>query len=117
VALRAARGLAAGLLRNGPAHEHHRRHRAGRLTIPQGTAHAQTAGLPVVGGLDGLLLPSAVGHALVGFSDTILTTRSLEQADAPAVDTNQESVAWPASTWSLRSPSPYRSAPVSRAAR
>lgn len=40
-----------------------------------------------------LLMPSAVGIALVGFSDAILTARSLEQPDAPAVDTNQELVA------------------------
>lgn len=40
-----------------------------------------------------VLLPSAVGIALVGFSDAILTARSLEQPDAPAVDTNQELVA------------------------
>jgi high affinity sulfate transporter 1 len=40
-----------------------------------------------------LLLPSAVGIALVGFSDAILTARSLEQPDAPGVDTNQELVA------------------------
>jgi high affinity sulfate transporter 1 len=40
-----------------------------------------------------LLLPSAVGIALVGFSDAILTARSLEQQDAPGVDTNQELVA------------------------
>ena len=35
-------------------------------------------------------VPSAVGIALVGFSDAILTARSLAQPDAPAVDTNQE---------------------------
>ncbi len=40
-----------------------------------------------------LLVPSAVGIALVGFSDAILTARSLEQPDAPGVDTNQELVA------------------------
>lgn len=40
-----------------------------------------------------LLLPSAVGIALVGFSDAILTARSLAQPDAPGVDTNQELVA------------------------
>ena len=37
-----------------------------------------------------ILVPSAVGIALVGFSDAILTARSLAQPDAPAVDTNQE---------------------------
>jgi sulfate permease, SulP family len=37
-----------------------------------------------------VLLPSAVGIALVGFSDAILTARSLARPDAPAVDTNQE---------------------------
>ena len=37
-----------------------------------------------------VLLPSAVGIALVGFSDAILTARSLAQPGAPAVDTNQE---------------------------
>ena len=37
-----------------------------------------------------ILLPSAVGIALVGFSDAILTARSLSQPDSPAVDTNQE---------------------------
>ena len=37
-----------------------------------------------------VLVPSAVGIALVGFSDAILTARSLAQPDAPAVDTNQE---------------------------
>jgi high affinity sulfate transporter 1 len=40
-----------------------------------------------------VLLPSAVGIALVGFSDAILTARSLAQPDAPGVDTNQELVA------------------------
>jgi high affinity sulfate transporter 1 len=40
-----------------------------------------------------VLLPSAVGIALVGFSDAILTARSLTQPDAPGVDTNQELVA------------------------
>jgi sulfate permease, SulP family len=40
-----------------------------------------------------LLVPSAVGIALVGFSDAILTARSLEQPDAPGVDTNEELVA------------------------
>ncbi|HQR25494.1 MAG TPA: SulP family inorganic anion transporter [Nocardioides sp.] len=37
-----------------------------------------------------ILLPSAVGIALVGFSDAILTARSLAQPDSPSVDTNQE---------------------------
>lgn len=37
-----------------------------------------------------VLLPSAVGIALVGFSDAILTARSLARPDTPAVDTNQE---------------------------
>ncbi len=37
-----------------------------------------------------ILLPSAVGIALVGFSDAILTARSLSQPGDPAVNTNQE---------------------------
>jgi high affinity sulfate transporter 1 len=41
-----------------------------------------------------VLLPSAVGIALVGFSDAILTARSLTQPDTPGVDTNQELVAF-----------------------
>jgi len=40
-----------------------------------------------------VLVPSAVGIALVGFSDAILTARSLSQPDAPAVDTDQELMA------------------------
>jgi high affinity sulfate transporter 1 len=37
-----------------------------------------------------ILFPSAVGIALVGFSDAILTARSVAQPDSPSVDTNQE---------------------------
>lgn len=40
-----------------------------------------------------LLLPSAVGIALVAFADAILTARSLAPPDSPPVDTNQELVA------------------------
>lgn len=40
-----------------------------------------------------VLAPSAVGIALVGFSDAILTARSLARPDAPAVDTNKELIA------------------------
>ncbi len=40
-----------------------------------------------------VLVPMAIGIALVGFSDAILTARSLSRPDSPPVDTNQELIA------------------------
>ena len=68
------------------------------LAVPQAMAYAQTAGLPVVAGLYGLLLP-VVAYALLGSSRVLMTgpttTAALMVAPAlAAVTTDPE--AWPA---------------------
>ena len=42
------------------------------MAVPQGMAYAQTAGLPVVAGLYGLLLP-LVAYAVLGLSRSLMT--------------------------------------------
>jgi high affinity sulfate transporter 1 len=59
--------------------------------IPPGLPSLQWPSVSLVDAL--AMLPSALGIALVGFSDAILAARSLSRPEDPPVDANQEMVA------------------------